>query len=370
MNYTCNKYIELAASGNHPRAVALGEDLARRIRFVLHAQNIPVNIATERPFNGIDSSSKQLLIRFRIRIEFDRSPFSEAAEFFFDSYVSTEAHRMAAALLSDVEAIALLGDEGIIQGSKNNSNNGNRNHLLYSCTLILHLSRHHDEEPWYDVPLNRNRLCNGIATLLFRLNMEYGTAQVGNNPIEDYSHTYNRIQKFDVFHQVPLIAQVTGMNCWAAAAAMVVGWRDQTNLETDDISATIISNYPTVNGLLPHDVETLARIWGLFIEPPVVYSVASLSYLCSRMGPLWMGQANPDLHVIVVTGIHGDGSPEGSFVRINDPWPAGKGQRYSLPFSDLKRRYTAATRIAGLHVQVMHAGGRRKGSSAIDTPLP
>jgi hypothetical protein len=55
-------------------------------------------------------------------------------------------------------------------------------------------------------------------------------------------------ESFDIsYSDVKLINQPTGMSCWAASAAMVVGWRDQVSIDPTAIVAGtgIWSAYPT-----------------------------------------------------------------------------------------------------------------------------
>jgi Papain-like cysteine protease AvrRpt2 len=95
-------------------------------------------------------------------------------------------------------------------------------------------------------------------------------------------------ESFDVnFPDVELINQPTGMSCWAASAAMVVGWRDQVSIDPTAIVAGtgIWSAY--TNGLQPTDFQTLANAWGLTAEPPQCYSVDGLRTLLTNKGPFW-----------------------------------------------------------------------------------
>jgi hypothetical protein len=98
-------------------------------------------------------------------------------------------------------------------------------------------------------------------------------------------------ESFDVnFPDVELINQPTGMSCWAAAAAMVVGWRDQVSIDPTAIVAGtgIWSAY--TNGLQPTDFQTLANAWGLTAEPPQCYSVDGLRTLLTNKGPFWVAR--------------------------------------------------------------------------------
>ena len=163
---------------------------------------------------------------------------------------------------------------------------------------------------------------------------------------------------FDIWHQVPLVPQLTGMSCWAAAAAMLVGWRECIHTRPDEIARGSGFWEAYRDGLDPDSIGSLSQTWQLHPVNHFDISVANLRHVLSNNGPLWVGEASPGLHSIVITGIYGDGSEENSFVRINDPWPIGGGERYSKSVKEFKRDFTAATRAVGQHTQILHAGGR------------
>ncbi|HEU4561514.1 MAG TPA: DUF2272 domain-containing protein [Longimicrobium sp.] len=169
-------------------------------------------------------------------------------------------------------------------------------------------------------------------------------------------------RRFDVWNEVPLVPQLTGMSCWAAAAAMIVGWRDRMAADPRQVAAGSGSWQAYAGGLRPADVHTLAKAWGLTEERRERWTVDALRQVLERHGPVWLGEASPGLHSIVVVGMHGDGTPDGTWVRVNDPWPVGRGERYTLPWRTLSANYRAAGDLIGMQAHVLHAGGRR-GSS-------
>lgn len=164
-------------------------------------------------------------------------------------------------------------------------------------------------------------------------------------------------RRFDVWHEVPLVPQRTEMSCWAAAAAMIVGWRDCLDVAQEEIVRGTGQWASYRDGLHPADVDTLRRVWRLEVVPDGRIDLTSLWDLLARHGPLWVGEAAPGLHVVVLTGAYGDGTPEGSFLRVNDPWPEGRGERYTLAFSDFLRGFQAVEALAGVPACVLHAGG-------------
>ncbi len=132
-------------------------------------------------------------------------------------------------------------------------------------------------------------------------------------------------ESFDIRYQVQLIPQQTGVSCWAAGAAMVVGWRDRISLPPYHIAGDIgyWKQYYDKNGGLPPDDTKMFAAWGLVPESPQTYTLAGFKSLLEQYGPLWVAAAVPGPHIRVVTGISGDGSPDGTTLYINDPWEPG-----------------------------------------------
>lgn len=175
---------------------------------------------------------------------------------------------------------------------------------------------------------------------------------------------YEHCEHFDVWHQVPLVPQLTGMSCWAACAAMIVGWRDRLDVEPTEIAAGAGRWQAYREGLEPDDTGRFAATWGLVPDPRRSFTVADLRGLLEAHGPLWVGQADPDLHVICIVGMYGDGSEHGTFVRVNDPWPLGRGERYRLSVRELVARYRKAGAKGAIGAQILFAPSGR-GSSRV-----
>lgn len=151
-------------------------------------------------------------------------------------------------------------------------------------------------------------------------------------------------QSFDVRFQVPLIPQQTGMSCWAAGAAMVVAWRENYSADPAHIAHAGGEWKAYKDGLHPESTS-IFPIWGLTPEPPQSYSVAGFRDLLEMYGPLWVAGAVPGPHIRVVTGMYGDGTPDGTKVLINDPWQKGM-TTFSLPNSGAQYEETYTQFVA------------------------
>ncbi|HEX6245121.1 MAG TPA: papain-like cysteine protease family protein [Polyangiales bacterium] len=169
----------------------------------------------------------------------------------------------------------------------------------------------------------------------------------------------------DIWHEVPLVPQVTGMSCWAAGAAMIIGWRDSIAVDPSEVARAAGRWQEYRDGLEPESVESFARTWGLVVRRLGGLTAPVLRQLLVDHGPLWVGEASPGLHVVVVSGMVGDGSDENTDVRVVDPWPVGRGERYRLGVRQLSASHQAASRVAGAHALVLHAEGRGRGARHI-----
>lgn len=146
----------------------------------------------------------------------------------------------------------------------------------------------------------------------------------------------------DVRYEVELVPQQTGMSCWAAGAAMVVGWRDRVCIDPSEVANAAGYWAQYAEGLQPEDTTVFA-VWGLEPEPAMCYSVEGFADLLTSYGPLWIAAAVPGPHVRVVTALWGDGTVDGTNVAINDPWETGMttfalpndGATYTLTYAQL-----------------------------------
>jgi hypothetical protein len=147
----------------------------------------------------------------------------------------------------------------------------------------------------------------------------------------------------DVRYDVQLVPQPTDMSCWAAGAAMIVGWRDRKSIDAKAIAAKTQYWDQYENGLYGADT-VMFEAWGLVREAPQSFSVQDFAQLLEQYGPLWVAAAVPSAHIRVVTGMAGDGTADGTSVYISDPWqlgmthfvPQNHGSEYVLSYRDFE----------------------------------
>lgn len=189
-------------------------------------------------------------------------------------------------------------------------------------------------------------------------------------------------RSFDIgWSDVEVVPQTNDFTCWAAAAAMLVGWRDRISIDPAQIAAGAGPWAKYTAGLRLTDIARFADAWVLEAEHPQSYSIDSFRELVESRGPLWVAALVPGLHAIVVTGIYGNGSPDGTYVRINDPWgrmsgspgapgtynpTPGRGSQYVLTFRQFAAEYEGAGGLPGAAVQILHA---RESDMSGRTPL-
>jgi hypothetical protein len=215
----------------------------------------------------------------------------------------------------------------------------------------------HAELAFLTDPAEERRLAE--ADYLARLGDAIGDAIAeATEPTIDV-RTEGETEGTDVWWEVPLVPQVTGMSCWAAAAAMLIGWRDSVHVDPEEVARACGRWAEYRDGLEVSDVRGFAAAWHLIAERPAAIDARQLHRMLTAHGPLWIGEASPGLHVVVVTGMVGDGSDHGTRLRVLDPWPIGRGERYSIPVAELARTHRALAGLTEGEPLVLHTGGRR-----------
>jgi hypothetical protein len=149
-----------------------------------------------------------------------------------------------------------------------------------------------------------------------------------------------------ILHNIPFIPQPTQTTCWAASTAMVtrssvtsVIARTPSDLILSDGS---LDNFSDTNDPLTGSAR-FARANHMVVVPPMSWMPQGLVNKLSN-GPLifdmlwdtheYVSGNGSSGHMIAVVGIRGDDDQSGfgTTLRIYDPWPPGRGKKYSVGY--------------------------------------
>lgn len=123
---------------------------------------------------------------------------------------------------------------------------------------------------------------------------------------------------------VSFVGQSDKFSCWAAAATMMLGWRDQVCYASDQ---EIRDKYGDMGGDTA-DVEEclqLALGQGMRVLPEMCRTPEGWEQLL-KAGPVMVGIPG---HFVVVSAIEGDGTVEGTQLYVLDPWDGESWQPYA-----------------------------------------
>ena len=130
---------------------------------------------------------------------------------------------------------------------------------------------------------------------------------------------------------VSYVSQPTPMSCWAASLAMISG-----KGSAQEVADAVNLQHAMDAGASPEEFEQAVRDLGLTLEGGACgYPSMFLGWLQS-WGPVMICKdINPGFHAVVISGIHGDGTIEGTYLDQNDP-AAGVG---AIWYADLSAQY-------------------------------
>jgi hypothetical protein len=155
---------------------------------------------------------------------------------------------------------------------------------------------------------------------------------------------------------IPVMAQPSTMTCWATAAAILLSWQNQGSYSPEQAAAMAGSSYSqkfrSNQGLNSNEAGRFLSTVGLRKQPLQGYTIRRFTALLQSKGPiLTTTRELAGLHARIVTGIYGDGTPNGTSLKVIDP--AG-GRQYTERFSDFMRKYDRAQAETGFAVQIVH----------------
>lgn len=143
---------------------------------------------------------------------------------------------------------------------------------------------------------------------------------------------------YSIGYPIVLVPQRTQMTCWSASASMLKG----SNSTPGSGSARLD---PT-GGLIdtPANLLAFANSHGLILNYGQSWTVAGLANLMQTYGPLMLCAVLPTFkHCVVIGGLRGDGTQDGTTLRIYDPAPVDSGTIYPIILGATIRRFPLLT---------------------------
>jgi hypothetical protein len=125
------------------------------------------------------------------------------------------------------------------------------------------------------------------------------------------------VAEVNCVYQVAGMSQPTDCTCWATSFAVVINYRDGSQVTPGDVCAAVGQD-PAV----PESWETVtaaAQHYNLSQSASACMDVDGWAQLLSSYGPLWLC-INGGSHAVVLNGVQGDGSAENTTFHITDPW--------------------------------------------------
>jgi hypothetical protein len=156
----------------------------------------------------------------------------------------------------------------------------------------------------------------------------------------------------DISYDVPLIPQPDKLSCWCGSMAMLLSFRRQASYAPEQLAQDVGRSLRTSYGW--DMLEAVKDQFG-FKDIPLPSNASlypSPQTWCDWLtgnGPLWITTVGAPSHAIVLCGLSGDLTPEGTTASINNPWdtttsfsadevdfaPPNAGRSYTQSFVDL-----------------------------------
>jgi hypothetical protein len=150
-------------------------------------------------------------------------------------------------------------------------------------------------------------------------------------------------------YQVELVPQPTEASCWAAALAMITSFRDQASYSADEVASRANMDIKRSYGW--NDIRSAVSTWQLKEAGPTCAMPGYWAGLLQANGPLWVVEVgNPGTHAVVLVGMHGDGTPEGTSATLNNPWPPNQGAVQEKTFQDFDKDFGLGAKASAMIV--------------------
>lgn len=130
---------------------------------------------------------------------------------------------------------------------------------------------------------------------------------------------------------------------------MMRSWKDQVSYPLSDTltvldasGGSFTQTYNADNGLSFADNQKIVDTLGLTALPPASYTIDYFFSLLDEspiMAVIMFSGNSTIAHMVVITGISGDRTPDGTILSINDPLPLNNGHTYTISFTDFLNKF-------------------------------
>lgn len=129
-----------------------------------------------------------------------------------------------------------------------------------------------------------------------------------------------------VSYDVALIPQPNKFACWAASMAMILSYKRQASITPEtlanEVGRDLSSSYSwdLLESVCSHYGFT--SLINVPSETSVYYTPQQWDDWLTQYGPIWFTfiWSDGESHALVLKGISGDGTPEGTYFDIQNPW--------------------------------------------------
>ncbi len=177
-----------------------------------------------------------------------------------------------------------------------------------------------------------------------------------------YHHGLSTID-YSIPGLLPVIEQPTKYTCWAAVMTMMYQWKTNTSIAIRDALATIDSRFVAMfdanKGLDKDSAKDLYNAAGLVQLISFNPTIEGWVSLLQKYGPLYVDvgyNTSSNTHAIIVRGISGDGTPDGTSMTYVDPIGA---RTVTLKFRDFLAKYEAQSAVEWPYTIVHWPAGAR-----------
>jgi len=119
----------------------------------------------------------------------------------------------------------------------------------------------------------------------------------------------------DLSFPVSYVSQPTSMSCWAASLAMLTG-----KSTAQEVADAVNLQHAMQDGASTDEFQNAVTQLGLTLEGGACGYPNMFGNWLAQYGPIMVCKdINPGFHAVVISGIHGDGTADGTYFDQNDP---------------------------------------------------